>query len=200
MISPYFLDLIDNNDRSNITYNEVLRGQSGSEGFMAALDAQIAKRRLRFSTKHAIAVTYNDIDVWDPDLRGLVNSFQVVFVSDGNVTYSIFNYDKTPELISGNFITNARAGYYEPGNVCANNVDLFSSQNVPSFRLPENTNTDVLGRYVFLMNQCGEYPIHINYIHITLVKAKKRNAFFILVQNLLFCDILLMETSSIVNG
>ena len=156
MIALYSMDLLNQNTNSKITYNEVLRGDVGSEPFMQALDDEIAKRRLNFRTVNAIAITYDGIDVYSRQLRGKPHTFQVVFVSDGINTYSIFNYGATPALISGNLVLNGLTGFYEDSNACVNTVDFLSTLNVEIYQLPTGTNTNVTGRYVFPMSSCSK--------------------------------------------
>lgn len=154
MIALYSMDLLNRNANSKITYSEVLRGDAGSEPFMQALDDEMAKRRLNFRTQNAIAVTYDGVESYT--IRDRPHSFQVVFVSDGENTYSIFNYGATPSLISGNLVETGLTGFYEDSNLCVNTIDFLSTFGLAIYQLPTGTNTNVTGRYVFPMTSCGK--------------------------------------------
>ena len=153
MVAPYFMDLYNINPLvSNIQYREIAKGDPNSADLFAALNNEMGKRRLNFDIQHVIAVTYNNVQVYNRAHRDKLHSFQVVFVSNGVDTYVIFNYDKTPEMTSPNLV--GITGIYEHQNKCADKRNLF--KDVRRYELPQNTNTDVLGRYVFALTSCGK--------------------------------------------
>eukprot|EP00111_Clytia_hemisphaerica_P009522 TCONS_00027918-protein len=151
MVAPYFLDLYNVNPlESNIQYREMEKGDPNSADLFAALNKEIGKRRLNFDIQNVIAVTYNNVQVYATVHRNKHHTFQVIFANDGEDTYVIFNYEKTPEMTSPFSV--GISGIYEDGNICADKRNIF--KDIPHFELPLNTNTDVAGRYVYSLTSC----------------------------------------------
>ena len=155
----YTLDLYNVQDISNITYFEVNENTQDIGPAFAEIDRILSKRALTFKTKHAIVVTYNNIQVYNPTLRSNLHTFQAVFASDGTQTYGIFNYEKTPELTLGTSTLFAKTGFFEDGNPCVDQQEMHPG--TPPYELAQNTNSNVTGRYIYAMSQCSKYPCNV---------------------------------------
>ena len=154
VISMYSIDLFNKNPKvSNVTYAEVDNNTPGHEDLFNAIDAEISKRRLHFTTLYAIVVTFNNVQIYQEAYRDRLHSFQAVFASDGVDTFGIFNYDKTPRMRLAGSDYLARTGFFEPDNPCVNKRNMFV-QGTLSFRLSELSNVGVTGRYVFPFTRC----------------------------------------------